>query len=164
MDTLLVDAYNVINFWEKTAQHALTDLDHSRTILNNALQNYAAYKGINVIVIYDAYKTDSKIICEDSYENIKVIYTKKGQTADAYIEELIFELKNKEDIFVVTSDWALQQMVLSSGLIRIPVSELILDINRIEKQLLEKYEKNYTPKSKTQSNQTFKDKLKHLKE
>jgi hypothetical protein len=164
MDTLIIDAYNVINFWEKTSEHTQNDLDHARSILNNALQNYASYKGINVIVIYDAYKTDKKLTSKSEYENIQIIYTKQGQTADAFIEELIFEFKNKDDIFVVTSDWTLQQMVLSSGLIRIPVSELISDITRIEKQLSEKYEKNNHSKSEAQNNHILMDKLKDLKE
>jgi hypothetical protein len=162
MDTLIIDAYNVINFWEKTSKHTQTDLDYARSILNNALQNYASYKGIHVIVIYDAYKTNKKITSADKFENIQIIYTKKGQTADSYIEEFIFELKNKDDIFVVTSDWTLQQMVLSSGLIRIPVSEFISDMIRIEKQLSEKYEKTQPSDKKFLTNGILKDKLKDL--
>ena len=163
MNTLIVDAYNIINFWEKTAQFVDDDLDHARDILNHAMQNYASYKGIEAIVIYDAYKTDSIKPVEDKYENIKVIYTKKGQTADSYIEELIYELKNRENISVVSSDHALQQMVLSGGLLRVPASELITDITRIENQITSKYDKRHNKDNhRDKNNGVFADKLKHF--
>ncbi len=161
METLIVDAYNIINFWDKTSKLIENDLDYARDILNHALQNYASYKGIEILVIYDAYKTDSIKPKEEKYENIKIIYTKKGQTADSYIEELIFDLKNQENISVVSSDWTLQQMVLSGGLLRIPASELIYDISRIEKQISNKYD-NRRNDNLIYTNDAFKDKLKDL--
>lgn len=162
METLIVDAYNIINFWDKTSKLIETDLDYARDILNHALQNYASYKGIEILVIYDAYKTDSIKPKEEKYENIKIIYTKKGQTADSYIEELIFNMKNQENISVVSSDWTLQQMVLSGGLLRIPSSELIFDISRIEKQISNKYDNKKSNDNLIYANDAFKDKLKDL--
>lgn len=162
METLIVDAYNIINFWDKTAKLIDSDLDYARDILNHTLQNYASYKGIEILVIYDAYKTDSIKPKEEKYENIKIIYTKKGQTADSYIEELIFDLKNQENISVVSSDWTLQQMVLSGGLLRIPASELIYDISRIEKQISNKYDNKKSNDKLIYANDAFKDKLKDL--
>ncbi|MEL7569277.1 MAG: NYN domain-containing protein [Eubacteriaceae bacterium] len=162
METLIVDAYNIINFWDKTSKLIDSDLDYARDILNHTLQNYASYKGIEILVIYDAYKTDSIKPKEEKYENIKIIYTKKGQTADSYIEELIFDLKNQENISVVSSDWTLQQMVLSGGLLRIPSSELIFDISRIEKQISNKYDNKKSNDNLIYANDAFKDKLKDL--
>ncbi|NMC57052.1 MAG: NYN domain-containing protein [Eubacteriaceae bacterium] len=162
METLIVDAYNIINFWDKTSKLIDSDLDYARDILNHTLQNYASYKGIEILVIYDAYKTDSIKSKEEKYENIKIVYTKKGQTADSYIEELIFDMKNQENISVVSSDWALQQMVLSGGLLRIPASELIYDISRIEKQISNKYDSKKSNDNLVYANDAFKDKLKDL--
>lgn len=162
METLIVDAYNIINFWDKTSKLIDSDLDYARDILNHTLQNYASYKGIEILVIYDAYKTDSIKPKEEKYENIKIIYTKKGQTADSYIEELIFDLKNQENISVVSSDWTLQQMVLSGGLLRIPASELIYDISRIERQISNKYDNKSSNDKLIYANDAFKDKLKDL--
>jgi predicted RNA-binding protein with PIN domain len=163
MEMLIVDAYNIINYWDKTSEFVDIDLDYSRDILNNVLQNYASYRGIEIFVVYDAYKTDSIKPKEEKFENIKVIYTKKGQTADTYIEELIFEHKNRGNISVVSSDWALQQMVLSGGLIRVPASELIVDIIRAEKQMSRKYDKKNIFNSHAIANDIFKDRLKNLK-
>ena len=162
METLIVDAYNIINFWDKTSKLIDSDLDYARDILNHTLQNYASYKGIEILVIYDAYKTDSIKPKEEKYENIKIIYTKNGQTADSYIEELIFAMKNQENISVVSSDWTLQQMVLSGGLLRIPASELIYDISRIEKQISNKYDNKKSNDNLIYANDAFKDKLKDL--
>lgn len=162
METLIVDAYNIINYWDKTSKLIDSDLDYARDILNHSLQNYASYKGIEILVIYDAYKTDSIKPKEEQYENIKIIYTKKGQTADSYIEELIFDMKNRENLSVVSSDWALQQMVLNGGLLRIPASELILNIARTEQQILYKYEKIHSNKNQIHTNDALKDKLKDL--
>lgn len=162
METLIVDAYNIINFWDKTSKFIDSDLDYARDILNHTLQNYASYKGIQIFVIYDAYKTDSIKPKEEKYDNIKIIYTKKGQTADSYIEELIFDMKNQENISVVSSDWTLQQMVLSGGLLRIPASEMIFDILRIEKQISNKYDNKKSNGDLNYANDAFKDKLKNL--
>jgi len=160
MQILIIDAYNVINFWDKTSELIEHDINYARDVLNHTLQNYASYKGMQIIVIYDAYKTDAIKPRQESYENIKVIYTKKGQTADSYIEELIYELKNNENISVVSSDWALQQMVLSGGLLRVPVSELIADIAKTEKQMTHKYEQKQTNNNIAVSNDAFFHKLK----
>lgn len=149
MHTIIVDAYNLINSWEKTALTAKEDMAYARDILNDALQNYAAYQGTALIVVYDAYKTDLVKESVSEQENIKIIYTKNRQTADTYIESLIFQMKNLENVGVVSSDWALQKMVLSGGLLRIPVSEFIAKIESTEKQIEAKYDKE------AQKNQTF---------
>lgn len=141
MDTIIIDAYNVINSWQKTAALAKEDMAAARDFLNDTLQNYASYQGTYLIVVYDAYKTDAVKETVDGYENMQIVYTKTRQTADAYIESLIFQMKDLENIGVVSSDWTLQKMVISGGLLRIPASEFVAKIELIEKQIETKYDK-----------------------
>jgi hypothetical protein len=142
MEILIIDAYNVINHWPKTAEIAKEDMANARDILNEAVLNYASYKGIHTIVVYDAYQTETvKPIVEEN-ARMQIVYTKKNQTADAYIEALVHRYAKREDVCVVTSDWTLQKMVLSGGLIRKPVSELILEMTAAEQKMRLDYEKD----------------------
>ena len=59
---------------------------------------------------------------------IKVVFTEKNKTADSYIEKLVYSLPKAYSVRVVTSDFTLQQMVMASGAERVPVRELIQDM------------------------------------
>ncbi len=158
MDTVIVDAYNVINSWETTAAIAKDDMAAARDFLNDALQSYAAYTGIHLIVVYDAYKTDAATETITQLNHMQIVYTKARQTADAYIESLVFQMKNLENVGVVSSDWTLQQMVISGGLLRIPVSEFAAKIQFIQRQIEAKYSKT-SPDNPPFSNPVFKNHL-----
>ncbi len=58
--------------------------------------------------------------------DVKIVYTKSNQTADAYIEKMVKELGKDLRLLVkvVTSDWVQQRQILGSGGIRLTPYEL----------------------------------------
>ena len=112
---LLVDGYNVIHAWQELKELAEVTLDGAAGRLNDILCNYQGMSGMNVIVVYDAYKVKGHTTEVYDYYNIKVVYTKEAQTADQYIERYAHEHGKKYDITVVTSDGLEQIIVTGAG-------------------------------------------------
>ena len=112
---MLVDGYNVIHAWEELSEYLKVSIDSAALKLNDILCNYQAIKGINLMVVYDAYKVKGRTAEEKSYNNIIVVYTGEAQTADRYIERYAHENSSKYDITVVTSDGLEQVIVSGSG-------------------------------------------------
>jgi len=144
MEYLVVDGYNVIHNekWKDKFNVKDNSLEDCRDKLLEILSNYQGYKNIKILVIFDAYKVKSiKENC-DFYDNINVVYTKENETADTYIEKLIYKADDNNLIRVVTSDYLEQTMVLRLGGVRMTPEELKLDIDRTEKKARRKSGKN----------------------
>lgn len=112
---LLVDGYNVIHAWEDLKSEAAISLSAASDDLNEILCNYRSMTGINLIVVYDAYKIKGHQTEVSDYYGIKVVYTKESQTADQYIERYANLNASKYDITVVTSDYLEQIIIRGAG-------------------------------------------------
>lgn len=108
---MLVDGYNVIHAWSSLEGTTVTSLDAAAGSLNDILSNYQAITGVNLIVVYDAYKVKGHKTEEIPLGNITVVYTRESQTADQYIERYANQNASKYDITVVTSD-GLEQIII----------------------------------------------------
>src|SRR5690625_7199003 len=67
------------------------------------MAEYQTYRGMRVIVVYDAYDvkgTESK----NTQYNIEIIYTKEKETADQCIERLVKKYKNVKTKVYVRSE------------------------------------------------------------
>nr|MCR4717088.1 NYN domain-containing protein [Lachnospiraceae bacterium] len=136
---LLVDGYNVLFEMNNGVVADSIDLQALRNKLQDILCNYQAYKKINLILVFDAYKVKNNQGQYFDYHNIHVVYTKEKQTADAYIEAFTHEHKKTYDITVATSDGLEQMIVLGEGARRMSARELLEDIDKMEKELRELY-------------------------
>lgn len=136
-DYLIVDGYNIINAWDDLKEISKKDLEQSREKLNEILSEYASFKGVYTIVVYDAYKVKNSMYREVESGNLKVVYTKEKQTADSYIEKLIAEFGPKKhlNIKVATDDMVEQQMILGKGGSRISTRELLIEIENSKKKM-----------------------------
>ena len=128
---LLVDGYNVIHTWEELKQLAEVDLAGARDRLADLLCNYQGYTGIEIILVFDAYKVSGNPGSVTRYHNIYLIYTKEAETADAYIERATHEIAKEHDVTVVTSDGLVQLIVLGSGAIRMSSREFLLEMEKV---------------------------------
>lgn len=135
MDILIVDGYNAINIWPELNQLKGKNLAQARERLIQWMANYAGYKGLEVIVVFDAgmVKGDLERCCDIS--GIQVVFSQAGETADSVIERLTYDLLNegRGNIFVATDDWAEQLTILVSGAFRVSIRELrsfVLDTAR----------------------------------
>ena len=137
-DYLIVDGYNIINAWDELKNIAITDLEHAREKLIDAIIEYAEFTGRLGIIVFDAYNIKS---CKEKIEkrkNITIVYTKEHQTADSYIEKFIGSLSKYDDVKVATNDYAEQQIVLGKGASRITSRELKLDLENVKSKIREK--------------------------
>jgi Predicted RNA-binding protein containing a PIN domain len=89
---LVIDGYNIINAWQELKAIARTDLEGARDRLVEIMLEYSAFSGVEVIIVFDAYRVKGGSEVEIKHPRVTVVYTKENQTADSYIEKVIGEL------------------------------------------------------------------------
>ncbi|MDF2821412.1 MAG: hypothetical protein K0R15_1853 [Clostridiales bacterium] len=147
-EVLIVDGYNIIFSWKELENLSRIDYESARQALLDKLSNYQAYKNIEVIVVFDAYKVKGSPRKVVQYENIDVVYTKEGETADMFIEKIAQQHGRGTTIRVATSDGLEQLIVLSKGAVRMSAKELELEIESANQKIRRKF----TEKPKTHRN------------
>ncbi len=128
---LLVDGYNVIHQSKRYSGQGF-DLEGSRSKLLEDLASYGAISNLEVMVVFDGAEVWSKSDADEGSPGVKVIFTKKSQTADSLIEKLTHALEPSKQIIVVTADYAEQKAVFGKGALRKTPKELIAEINSME--------------------------------
>ena len=139
---LLVDGYNVIFAWEELNHLAQADLHGARNRLMDIMCNYQAYKKINLILVFDAYKVQGGLGEAFAYHNIHVVYTKEAETADQYIEKVTHEMGRRYDVTVATSDALEQLIVLGNGAKRISANGLLEEVEAVNEEIRQHISKN----------------------
>lgn len=139
-DYLIVDGYNIIFSWLEFERLRKAGMDHARAKLVDMLVNYAALSGEKIMVVFDAHLVKNQVESTESVgENLNIIYTQEGETADAVIERLVGELSGEERVHVVTSDWAEQSMIFGMGAYRMTPKELHIRLKRKENEAKNHY-------------------------
>ena len=138
-EILIVDGYNVINGWDELDKLKVESLSHAREKLIDIMISYGSLKGAQVIIVFDGHHVKGGIRNSEFLAGVEVIYTGEGETADAVIEKLMHQLPpNIKRVYVATSDWDEQRIVLGKGAIRFSVRELAVEVDRLQKEA-EKY-------------------------
>lgn len=136
---LIVDGYNVLNCWPELLR-LNDDLAYARDKLVQMLMEYGAYEKYYVSLVFDALYTRSEQSVEQLNKYFEVVYTKKKETADSYIERLAYESVRKgREVFVVTSDSAEQSAILGAGAYRMTAKELRRYVRSTKKILRSDY-------------------------
>ena len=117
--------------WEKFRLLAADSIDAARTALLDLLSNYQGFTGQKVSVVFDAYRTERTPESKSSWQNVEVVFTRKGETADAYIEREVHEKADRYKITVATSDNLEQLTVLRLGALRMSAGMLAEEIRRV---------------------------------
>lgn len=135
----IVDGYNVINAWPELA--ALKDpLDDARDRLIAILQEYGAYRRYEITLVFDAPFTPARVSVERLGADFAVVFTGEGETADSYIERMAYELvRQRKEVYVVTSDGVEQTVILGAGAYRISSREFLRAVRKAKQELAEKY-------------------------
>jgi len=145
-DVLILDGYNVINSIPELEEVQQQDFQGARDRLIEMMAEYRSYRGIDVIIVFDAYKTPRSRETVENIKGLQVVFTKEKMTADHFIEKKIQELVSRRNVMVVTNDWTEQMMVLGGGATRISVRELQLDLGDAGKGIREATRKLEKPK------------------
>ena len=132
---LIVDGYNIIFAWEDLAEQARSDLDAARRQLCDSLSSYAGFTKCRLVVVFDGYKQKGNPGEKSQFHNIQVVYTKEGETADAYIEALAYEIGSNYAVRVASSDALVQLSSFRSGVLRMSARELREEVERARTEM-----------------------------
>ena len=137
-ECLLVDGYNIIHAWDDLRQIAEVNIDGARGKLLDVLSNYAAYRGIELIAVFDSYRVPGHAEEASRYHNIEVVFTKQSETADAYIERYALQHARRRRVCVATSDEQVQIGIRSAGAYVISAHELASLVRSAEAEIRER--------------------------
>ncbi len=150
-DYLLVDGYNIIFAWPELQSVARDNLDAARKMLLDILANYRAFRGGEIILVFDAYKVKGNPGSLEKTEGVYVAYTKEAQTADAYIERATYDLARQHRVRVATSDGPEQLIILGHGALRLSALQLRQEIEQARGQISALLAAQWGPKSGSQA-------------
>ena len=86
-------------------------------------------------MVFDGYKQKGNPGEKSQFHNIQVVYTKEGETADAYIEALAHEIGNNFAVRVASSDSLVQLSAFGSGVLRMSARELREEVDAARKEM-----------------------------
>ena len=132
---IIVDGYNIIFAWEELAQQARADLDAARRQLCDALSSFAGFTKCRLVVVFDGYKQKGNPGEKSQFHNIQVVFTKEGESADAYIEALAYEIGSNYAVRVASSDSLVQLSSFRSGVLRMSARELREEVEMARKEM-----------------------------
>jgi predicted RNA-binding protein with PIN domain len=141
MDILIVDGYNVINAWSELNKLKEVSLDQARERLIQWIASYAGYKGLEAIIVFDAYMSKESLRRCSKNPGVRVLYSQEGETADSAIEKLVYDLvcERKGNVYVATADRAEQLTVLGSGAFRVSIRELQNAVVGVAREISERH-------------------------
>ena len=123
-EMMVVDGYNMIYAWEELKSLAQEDLYLAREKLITALYNWQAYYGHPITVVFDGYRVANNTGTTLKKQDLMIVYTKTGETADTWIERFSYQNQNRFRITYVTSDALIQNAVLSRNGLRMSANAL----------------------------------------
>ena len=132
---LIVDGYNMIFAWKELQETAKTDIAAARDRLSDLLESFSALRGTEVLLVFDAYKVPGGLGSTGQTEGFRVVYTKEGESADAYIERMVREIGRNFNVKIVSSDGMIQLSALKSGTLRMSARELEAEVERMSAEI-----------------------------
>lgn len=133
---LIIDGYNLIFADEKLKELAEKSLELARTRLLDTLKSYRAFRGCELVLVFDGYKVEGNP-GEKELDGVKTVYTRENETADMYIEKLANDIGKNYSVKVVTNDSLIRLSALRSGVLRMSSSEFINELEYVKKRISE---------------------------
>jgi predicted RNA-binding protein with PIN domain len=127
---LLVDGYNIIGAWSRAVREGWT-IEESRDRLQRALEDYAAYAGVEVTLVFDGHHGERKQRSRERTGALTCVFTRQGETADHYIEAVAANHPRYRPLQVATSDNVEQTVVLGRGAVRISAREMLAELTEV---------------------------------
>ncbi|MBQ8524879.1 MAG: NYN domain-containing protein [Clostridia bacterium] len=134
---VIIDGYNLIHCDEGLKATATYNLEKARDDLMNLLSSYVSYTKTELVLVFDAYLVEDSKGTEFMHDGYKVVFTKADETADTYIEKLMYELGPDYSIRMVTDDKLLQFSAVHSGIFRMTAKEFLDELTRIGNEITE---------------------------
>jgi predicted RNA-binding protein with PIN domain len=99
---LIVDGHSIIFSWPKLRKLHDRRSSLARGVLIKQLRHYQDWTGVRVVIVFDG--KDTKVNTSSDPGDVQIIYSQRGQTADAIIERLASKYAERFDLTVATSD------------------------------------------------------------
>jgi predicted RNA-binding protein with PIN domain len=131
---VLIDGYNLIYSDEYLKDLSRKDMGGARDQLLERLCNYAAYTGMETIVVFDAYNVAGGEGYEEDHLGVRVIYTAEDEPADIRIGKITNEIRGRT-MYVVSSDMLVQQDSFEHGALRISSREFMSILAKTEEEI-----------------------------
>jgi predicted RNA-binding protein with PIN domain len=137
VERLIVDGYNVIHAWTSLKKLLTTaSLEAARDELVHRVSVLGLITGEEVTVVFDAHHSSSMANSTDTVEGVRVVFTRKGHSADHAIERLAYDASKAGDIITVaTSDRFQRDLVRGMGGAVISALELERRVNKAEQEM-----------------------------
>jgi predicted RNA-binding protein with PIN domain len=136
VDRLIVDGYNVIHAWPSLKRLLGVSLEDARDKLVERMSVYALVTGADVTVVFDAHHSNAMANAEERIEGVRVLFTRKGHSADHAIERIAYEATGAGDnLTVATSDRFQRDLVRGMGGAVISAPELERQVIEAEQEL-----------------------------
>lgn len=149
-DLLIVDGYNFIfNFFEAGKMPG-DELDNIKRKLVNDLAAYNSQKDYEVIVVFDASRSENDERSREVYDNVEVVHSRGGETADTVIEELVSRWSPQRKIVVITSDYSQQKVIFGKNTTRKSCREFGIELEAVKHDI-----KNRIKKTKIKTKKAF---------
>ena len=130
-----MDGYNIIFSWDDLAALAKEDLEAARIKLCDILSNYAGFRKCYLVLVFDGWKTKGNPGEKSQYHNIQLVFTKEGETGDAYIESLVAQIGSNYAVRVASSDNLVQLSSFRTGVLRMSSRELLEEIESANREM-----------------------------
>ena len=117
MERMIVDGYNVVHAWASLKQLLSgASMEAARDKLIERLAVLGMVADAEVTVVFDAHRSAAKANSEENVDGVRVIFTRKGYSADHVIERIAYEAAQSRDVITVaTSDRFQRDMVRGMG-------------------------------------------------
>jgi predicted RNA-binding protein with PIN domain len=141
-ERVVVDGYNVVHAWPELKALMGHSLEAARERLIERMAVYAQVTGAEVTIVFDAHRTKAMAASEEWHSGVRVVYTRKGMSADHVIERIAYAVAGDgERLTVATSDRFQRDLVRGMGGAVISSPELERRVVEAEKDLSRTVEK-----------------------
>ena len=145
MQRLIVDGYNVVHAWTSLKRLLSTaSLEVARDDLIRRLSVLGIVSGEEVTVVFDAHHSTAMSNSEETVDGVRVVFTRKGHSADHSIERLAYLASQSRDVITVaTSDRFQADLVRGMGGAVISALELerrVIDAERAMSRRVQRYQ------------------------
>lgn len=135
----IVDGYNLMHADETLEPLMDQDLEAARARLVALLSEFCAREDVRCELVFDAGGRPGGTSHETVGNRLTVTYSAHGESADDYIEKLVYQGKQSRggSRIVVTGDYAQQRIVQGAGLLRMSPREFLARLVESKDELAE---------------------------
>jgi uncharacterized protein len=132
---IMLDAYNFIFFFHDYKSMKNEYLSALRDQLISDMDEYGKYTDTKMVIVFDGHFSQRSASAEERKSSLRVIYSKKGQSADSIIEKLSKNMQDYDAVFVVSSDYDQQKVIFKDNVYRKSIREFKLELDSFKKDI-----------------------------